>query len=165
LQQETSSTTESGTGGSTTDSGTGDSTTDSGTGDSTTDSGTSDSTTDSGTGDSTTDSGTEDDTTSDITVDLFYIEEPLQIQAGTKLHIVCTGIVPNPWWRPYVVIFPAGSSLPQLRYLTEDGTPGEIIQPENNEYRILIPEVSNGEVSPVIHVVGDGDGLINVTMG
>lgn len=138
LQQETSSTTESGTG---------------------------DSTTDSGTGDSTTDSGTEDDTTSDITVDLFYIEEPLQIQAGTKLHIVCTGIVPNPWWRPYVVIFPAGSSLPQLRYLTEDGTPGEIIQPENNEYRILIPEVSNGEVSPVIHVVSDGNGLINATMG
>ncbi|MCQ2104647.1 MAG: hypothetical protein MJZ26_02540 [Fibrobacter sp.] len=165
LQQETSSTTESGTGGSTTDSGTGGSTTDSGTGGSTTDSGTGGSTTDSGTGDSTTDSGTEDDTTSDITVDLFYIEEPLQIQAGTKLHIVCTGIVPNPWWRPYVVIFPAGSSLPQLRYLTEDGTPGEIIQPENNEYRILIPEVSNGEVSPVIHVVSDGNGLINATMG
>lgn len=165
LQQETSSTTESGTGGSTTDSGTGGSTTDSGTGDSTTDSGTGDSTTDSGTGDSTTDSGTEDDTTSDITVDLFYIEEPLQIQAGTKLHIVCTGIVPNPWWRPYVIIFPAGSALPQLRYLTEDGTPGEIIQPENNEYRILIPEVSNGEVSPVIHVVSDGNGLINATMG
>ncbi|OWV06607.1 hypothetical protein B7992_14830, partial [Fibrobacter sp. UWH1] len=138
LQQETSSTTESGTGGSTTDS---------------------------GTGDSTTDSGTEDDPASGDSITHVRFYEPTEIHAGDILQIECRGVFPNQWWRPYAIVSPTGSTLPQLRYLAEDGTPGDIIQPENNQYSFAIPDKPSDQEFSVIRVVADTDGWIIVTMG